>query len=172
MRLDSDDFELFGLQRRFHQDPAQLEDRWRSLQGEVHPDRFVSEGPSAQRLAMQWSVRVNEAYRRLKDPLQRAAYLCELAGAPVQAHSNTAMPADFLARQMEWREALEEAHDEEGLRELERQVAAEKAQRLLAAERFLDEHHDAVKAAQEVRALMFVERFSSDVEERLDGMQD
>ncbi len=172
MRLDSDDFELFGLQRRFHQDPAQLDARWRLLQGEVHPDRFASEGASAQRLAMQWSVRVNEAYRRLKDPLQRAAYLCELAGAPVQAHSNTAMPADFLARQMEWREALEDAHDGEGLRELERQVAAEKAQRLLAAERLLDENHDAVKAAQEVRALMFVERFSSDVEERLDGMQD
>ncbi len=172
MRLDSDDFELFGLQRRFHQDPAQLDTRWRALQGEVHPDRFASEGASAQRLAMQWSVRVNEAYRRLKDPLQRAAYLCELAGAPVQAHSNTAMSADFLVRQMEWREALEEARDGQGLRELERQVAAEKAQRLLAVERLLDERHDAANAAQEVRALMFVERFSSDLEERLDGMQD
>lgn len=172
MRLDSDDFELFGLQRRFHQDPAQLDTRWRALQGEVHPDRFATEGASAQRLAMQWSVRVNEAYRRLKDPLQRAAYLCELAGAPVQAHSNTAMPADFLVRQMEWREALEEARDGQGLRELERQVAAEKAQRLLAVERLLDERRDAANAAQEVRALMFVERFSSDLEERLDGMQD
>jgi len=37
-------------------------------------------------------VRVNEAYQRLKDPLRRGAYLCELAGAPIEAENNTAMP--------------------------------------------------------------------------------
>ena len=29
--------------------------------------------------------------------------------------SNTAMPAEFLMQQMEWREALDEAHDEESI---------------------------------------------------------
>jgi molecular chaperone HscB len=48
-------------------------------------------------------------YQRLKDPLKRAAYLCELAGVPVQSESNTAMPTAFLMQQMQWREALEEA---------------------------------------------------------------
>jgi molecular chaperone HscB len=62
---------------------------------------------------MQWSVRINEAYQRLKDPLKRAAYLCELAGAPVRAEDNTAMPAAFLMQQMEWREALEDAASEQ-----------------------------------------------------------
>ena len=69
MNLDSDDFELFGVPRRFAQDRAELDARWRALQAEVHPDRFAAEGGAAQRAAVQWAVRVNEAYQRLKDPL-------------------------------------------------------------------------------------------------------
>jgi len=107
MKIDSDDFELFGVPRRFEQDAAALDARWRTLLSEAHPDRFVSEGASAQRLAMQWAVRINEAHRRLKDPLRRAAYLCELQGVPINAEDNTAMPGSFLMQQMEWRESLD-----------------------------------------------------------------
>ena len=85
-----------------------LDARWKDLQREAHPDRFAAQGPAAQRVAMQWSVRINEAYQRLKDPLKRAAYLCELHGAPIRAEDNTAMPAAFLMQQMQWREALDE----------------------------------------------------------------
>ena len=91
MNLQSNDFELFGVARQFAQDRAALDARWKELQREAHPDKFAAQGDAAQRLAMQWSVRINEAYQRLKDPLKRAAYLCELAGAPINAHSN--MPA-------------------------------------------------------------------------------
>jgi molecular chaperone HscB len=55
----------------------------------VHPDRFAR---GRGRHGM-WAVRVNEAYQRLKDPLQRGAYLCELRGVPINAEHNTAMPA-------------------------------------------------------------------------------
>jgi molecular chaperone HscB len=76
MKLTDHDFDLFGLPMRFAQDRAALDARWKALQTEVHPDRFASEGGAAQRVAMQWAIRVNEAYQRLKDPLKRAAYLC------------------------------------------------------------------------------------------------
>jgi len=109
MKLDDDDFTLLGLAPRFGIDRQDLDARWKALQVQVHPDRFAADGPAAQRQAMQWSVRVNEAYRRLRDPLSRAAYLCELRGSPVDAHRNTAMPADFLMQQMAWRESLEDA---------------------------------------------------------------
>jgi len=82
MKLDSDDFELFGVPRRFEQDRAVLDARWLALQAEVHPDKFAADGTASQRVAMQWAVRVNEAYQRLKNPLKRAAYLCELNGSP------------------------------------------------------------------------------------------
>ena len=112
MNLQSDDFELFDLPRRFVQERAAIDARWKALQREAHPDRFAAQGAAAQRVAMQWSVRINEAYQRLKDPVRRAAYLCELHGAPIQAEDNTSMPAQFLMQQMEWREALDDAADE------------------------------------------------------------
>ena len=87
--LSSSDFELFGLPERFAQDSAAIDTRWKELQREVHPDKFAAQGAAAQRVAMQWSVRVNEAYKRLRDPLRRAAYLCEHRGAPINAESGS-----------------------------------------------------------------------------------
>ena len=122
MKLDSDDFELFGIDPRFALDPAALDSRWRVLQTEVHPDKFAAQGAAAQRVAMQWAVRVNEAYQRLKDPLKRAAYLCELNGAAIEAENNTSMPRSFLMQQMEWREALDEARTVDDVDALLQQV--------------------------------------------------
>ena len=109
MNLQSTDFELFEIPAQFAQDRSVLDAKWKDLQREAHPDKFAAQGPAAQRIAMQWSVRINEAYARLKDPLKRATYLCELNGAPINAHTNTAMPPAFMMMQIEWREALEEA---------------------------------------------------------------
>ena len=67
-------------------------------------------------------MRVNEAYQRLKDPLTRAAYLCELRGVAVDAERNTAMPQAFLVQQMQWREALEEAGSAADVQALDDQV--------------------------------------------------
>lgn len=170
MNLSDDDFKLFGLPLQFELDRAALDDCWRHLQARVHPDRFASEGASAQRLAMQWSVRVNEAYRRLRDPLTRGAYLCELRGAPIDAQSNTAMPAAFLMQQMQWREALEDAQDVAEVEALEREVRAAEGGLLAELHELLDLRDDPRTAAQRVRALMFVERFREDIEARLDAL--
>ena len=170
MNLQSDDFELFGLPRKFAQERSQIDARWKELQREAHPDRFAAQGAAAQRVAMQWSVRINEAYQRLKDPLRRAAYLCELNGAPVRAEDNTAMPAAFLMQQMEWRESLEDARSEGELDALDDEVMAAKKRMLAECARLLDEAGDAASAVQQVRALMFVARFAQDVERRRDQL--
>jgi molecular chaperone HscB len=170
LHLQCNDFELFGVPERFAQDSAALDARWKELQREAHPDRFAAQGAAAQRVAMQWSVRINEAYRRLKDPLQRAGYLCELRGAPIDAENNTAMPATFLIEQMEWREALDEAADEPALAALDEQLRAARAQVLQDIERLLDRDNDAAAAALQVRALMFIERFGRDVEDRFEQL--
>lgn len=168
MKLSDDDFTLFGLPRRQAQDRAALDARWRQLQAEVHPDRFAAEGAAAQRVAMQWAVRVNEAHARLKDPLSRAAYLCELRGAPIAAENNTAMPPAFLMQQMQWREALDDAADLAAVEALAVEVAASERHLLADLQRRLDDEGDAAAAAADVRALMFVRRFRDDIERRLD----
>ena len=169
MQLSDNDFQIFGLPERCELQRSELDDRWKALQSEVHPDRFAAEGAAAQRVAMQWSVRVNEAYQRLKDPLQRSAYLCGLHGVPVQAENNTAMPAAFLMQQMEWREALDEARTQADVQAIDDCV--EQVERSLLADlaRCLDERQDARAGAQQVRALMFVHRFRQDIERRLDA---
>lgn len=171
MNLQSNDFELFGLQQRFAQDPAALDARWKALQREVHPDKFAVQGAAAQRVAMQWSARINEAYRRLKDPLARAAYLCELGGAPVNAHTNTAMPAHFLMQQMEWREQLDEAQDVPALEALRHSVEASKQVLLEQCAQLLDVQNDGPAAVQRVRELMFIEKFAYDLDRSFDKFE-
>ncbi len=170
MKLDDNDFDLFGVAQRFAQDRAVLDTRWRALQAEVHPDKFAADGAAAQRVAVQWAVRVNEAYQRLKDPLKRAAYLCELAGQPINAENNTAMPGAFLMQQMEWRESLDEARTAQQVETLAEAVSAHRKAALQRLQQLLDDQQDAAAAAQQVRALMFVERFAEDVDRRLEAL--
>jgi molecular chaperone HscB len=170
LNLQSSDFELFGLPERFAQDRAAVDARWKELQREAHPDRFAAQGQAAQRVAMQWSARINEAYARLNDPLKRAAYLCELRGAPINAENNTAMPAAFLVEQMEWREALDDAQAGADVDVLDEQLNRARRQVLERIGQLLDEQGDAPAAAQQVRALMFIERFGEDVQARLEQL--
>jgi molecular chaperone HscB len=170
MNLQSTDFELFDIPARFAQDAAQLDARWKALQRQAHPDKFAAEGAAAQRVAMQWSARINEAYRRLKDPLRRAACLCELNGAPIQAESNTAMPAEFLRQQMAFREALEEAVNLTELDGVHDQATRLEHELLHNIAQQIDDRADFSAAAQSVRALMFLTRLADDIDRRREAL--
>lgn len=170
MKLQDDDFALFGLPQQFVLDRSALDARWRDLQRFAHPDQFSAEGAAAQRLAMQWSVRINEAHQRLKDPLKRAAYLCELAGVPVQAETRTAMPAAFLHQQIEWREVLAQARSAVELDAVRHDVEQERQLRFERCAELLQTQQPAL-AVHEVRALMFIERFASEIAQRHDDFE-
>lgn len=170
LSLQSTDFDIFGLAPQFSLERAALDARWKDLQREAHPDRFATASAAAQREAMQWSVRINEAYQRLKDPLKRAAYLCELNGAPIRAEDNTAMPPAFLMQQMQWREDLDDVASEADLERMAADVASARREMLDALQHTADVQRDFAALAQQVRALMFVERFARDVEARLDQL--
>ena len=170
MNLQSNDFELFDIPMQFAQDRAAIDARWKQLQREAHPDKFAAQGVAAQRVAMQWSVRINEAYRRLKQPLSRASYLCELHGAPIQAENNTAMPTEFLMQQMAWREALDDASTPQAMQEIALTVNESGGELLLKIEHALDIEKNFMAAAQLVRRLMFTERFAHEVDARIDQL--
>jgi molecular chaperone HscB len=120
---------------------------------------------------MQWAVRVNEAYQRLKEPLARGAYLCELRGVPIDAERNTAMPPAFLMQQMEWREALDDATTLPAVETLDAEVATAERTLLAELQRLLDDAGDVDAAAAQVRALMFVRRFREDIDRRLEALE-
>ena len=170
VNLQSNDFELFGVAQKFSQDRAAIDARWKELQREAHPDKFAAQGAAAQRVAMQWSVRINEAYQRLKDPLRRASYLCELNGEAVNAENNTAMPASFLMQQMQWREALDDAKTLDNIDEIASEANKFGREQLLKIEQAIDSQRNFQAAVEHVRSLMFVERFSSDVQNRADQL--
>jgi molecular chaperone HscB len=171
MNLSDTDFELFAVPATFAQDRVTLDARWKELQREVHPDRFAAQGAAAQRIAMQWSVRINEAYQRLKDPVRRAAYLCELNGVPIDAENNTAMPPDFLMQQMAWRETLEEADDAAAIEKLHVEVGNHRIRASSSLDWLIDEKGDYPAAVKQIRALMFIERFAEDIETKSDHLE-
>jgi molecular chaperone HscB len=167
-----DHFALFGLPQRFSLDGTALTQSWRQLQAAVHPDRFAGAPATERRLAMQWSTQVNTAYRTLKDAQLRAAYLCELRGAPIDAERNTAMPTAFLMQQMQWREALDEARERGDVAasgalaqtvEHARNRILEQLASLLDDARPDEQPQAAREAAEAVRVLMFIDKFRQDL---------
>jgi molecular chaperone HscB len=158
-------FELFHLPQRFALDMTALDQAYHEVQNQVHPDKFTNAPDAEKRVAMQWATRANEAYRTLKSPFKRAAYLCELNGVDLQTESNTAMPRAFLMQQMEWREALEDAKaakDAAALEKLDTVLRASRKTEIAQIGVMLDAH-DFTHAAQGVRQLMFLEKFSEEI---------
>ena len=105
--LSQDYFSLFGLPVEFAIDRELLGDRFRRLQGELHPDRYATASSYEQRLAVQHSALVNQAYETLRKPLGRALYLMELDGISQADMSRHQIDGGFLIMQMELREKLE-----------------------------------------------------------------
>lgn len=166
-------FDLFQLPQQFAIDMSALDSAYRHVQGQVHPDKFVSATDAEKRVAMQWATRANEAYQTLKNPLKRAAYLCELRGVDLQTETNTSMPRAFLMQQMEWREALEDAKSAKDVDALERLDAELRAARNAEIEQIgaLLNAQELAPAAQAVRQLMFLEKVGSEVAQLFDLLE-
>lgn len=158
-------FDLFQLPQQFTLDANALDAAYHEVQNRVHPDKFVSASDAEKRVAMQWATRANEAYQTLKNPLRRAAYLCELNGIDLQTESNTSMPAAFLMQQMEWREALDDAKaakDVAALDLIDAELRAVRKAQVAQIGSALDSA-DFAHAALGVRQLMFLEKFGHEI---------
>ena len=170
MNLKQNHFELFGLPENFALDVAALDWVYREVQSRVHPDKFAHAGDAERRLSMQMATQANEAYRTLKEPLARARYLLALHGVDIQSETITAMPAEFLVQQMEWREAVEEAAGQSDvldrlagrLKNEMQQLTTEIGRELNAA--------DYARAAEAVRKLMFLDRLREEIGDALERL--
>ena len=164
INLQSTDFELFQISPNAALDLSQLSRRWKELQALAHPDRFASSGQSA-------TIGINEAYQRLKLPISRFAYLCELNGVGIDAERNTSMPLEFLNQQMQWRETLDEATTISDLQALQQEVDALKNNLEQKCIERIDQQKDFTEAAKLVRSMMFVDRFQIDIDKKADTLE-
>ncbi len=157
-------FELFGLPSAFAVEADALERSYREIQSRVHPDRFAHAGDAERRASLQWTTRVNEAYRTLKDPVQRAKHLLELHGVDVAFETNTAMPPDFLMQQMKLRESLEEAKDPAALDQMRNILRQDKAKLETQIAEAIDSKKDYAGAAGLVRKLQFLDKLDREID--------
>jgi molecular chaperone HscB len=169
--LTSSHFELFGLAPAFALDAGRLDAAYRDIQSQVHPDRYAHAGDAERRASMQMTTRVNEAYRTLKSPVQRAKYLLELNGVDVAFETNTAMPREFLMEQMELREKLEEARDVKALGLLQESLSEAKKKLEERIAQVIDRQRDYQGASDAVRKLMFLERFGEDIASAYEALE-
>jgi molecular chaperone HscB len=103
----NDPFQVLGVTPTFDLDVADLERRQRELSKTLHPDRHSGSLPAERRAALGEAMRVNEAFRALRDPITRAEALLEvLAGSTQKPPIDAALPPGFLMSVMDLREQL------------------------------------------------------------------
>ena len=167
-------FELFGLPPAFSLDKEVLEKAYREIQSQVHPDRFAHAGDAERRASLQWTTRVNEAYRTLKDPVQRGKHFLELHGVDVAFETNTQMPTDFLLQQLELREELESATGGKDASRLDRLRTGLRSQKQTLERKIgdaIDLKRDYPGAAELVRKLMFLDRLDAEIDGAYDELE-
>ena len=171
--FQQDFFQLFSLPQTCRIDNTLLERHYHALQEQVHPDKFSHLSEAERRVSMQWATRVNEAYQTLSNTARRARYLLSLHGVDIQDESNTAMPADFLMEQMEWREAIEEARQGRDVAELDKlESRLQREIRNLEGqlEDRVDASQDYMAAAGDVRKLKFLEKIAEEIASAFDAI--
>ena len=164
-------FELLGLTPAFALETGQLDRSYREIQSRIHPDRFAHAGDAERRASMQLTTQVNEAYRTLRSPVQRAKYLLELNGVDVAFETNTAMPEDFLMEQMELRENLEAARDVDSLDMLQKNLLNQKQTLEAKIAECIDGRHDYSSASDLVRKLMFLEKVGMEIGDAMEALE-
>ena len=173
LNFAADHFTLFGQPRVQSLDLDSLDTSFRAIQARVHPDKHAHAGSSDQRLAMQWATRVNEAYQTLKSPGARARYLLQLLGHDPRIESNTAMPAEFLMKQMELRESVEDARsaaDEAALDHVRVRLVGEIKSEYERLAELIDASKDYSAASDLVRQLMFQEKLLNEIDDALEAV--
>ena len=161
-------FSFFGLSQQFQIDLAALDQAYLAIQKEVHPDRHSRGSDSEQRLAMQMATFANTALQTLKNPIQRGLYLCKLHGVDAHLETNTAMPAAFLMKQMDWRESLyDHAEDLPALETLMAEVQQAQQETLTEITQALDLAKNYIRGAELLRGLLFIDKFAIELDDAI-----
>lgn len=158
-------FNLFQLEPSFNIDTEALEQTYRTLAARFHPDKFASASAFEQKQAVMMSSTINDAYRTLKSPIDRAAYLLKSQNIDADAPEHTSFSPEFLMQQMEWRETLMDAQMEQNhdaIRALDQEIQ-EVQSNLYQDLQQAFEQQDYESAAQWVRHGRFLNKLRNEI---------
>jgi molecular chaperone HscB len=85
-----DYFTFFGMPRKLNLDVAALERDFYNLSRKLHPDLSARATSEEQEWSLEQSSMLNDAYRTLRDPIQRTQYLLKLEGVELEEQSKSA----------------------------------------------------------------------------------
>ena len=95
-----DFFSFLGLPRKLNIDAADLEQRYRALSRQYHPDYFYNAPPAERRASLERSSYLNDAYRTLRNTVSRIEYLLKLEGQMERESSGKATPPPALLEEV------------------------------------------------------------------------
>lgn len=143
-----DYFSFLGLPRKLDLDVASLEQRFRALSRQFHPDFYYNATPTERRASLERASYLNDAYRTLKQPSSRVAYLLEIEGVLKMSDQEAGkkVPASLLEEVFALNEELDEVRDARaaGLTDEEWRARLDKAAAPIEARRA--EHEAQVRA--------------------------
>jgi len=104
----TDYYELLGIPKSLNLSLDALQQRYYALSRELHPDRFMRRPEAERERALEMSSALNDAYRTLKDPIQRAQYVLSQEGFDIGEQRSKDVPPELLEEVFELNMALEE----------------------------------------------------------------
>ena len=157
-------FELFKLPEKFQIDTEKLQENYRSIQKEIHPDRFATSSENEKMQSMIKTTQINDAYQTLKSPIKRAKYILSLH----KFNEKVTLPPDFLMQQMEWEERLEEIEkDKNELEQFKLSINKEYEQYSSLAQKQIDSEQKWSEAAITIDKLYFIEKLLFKIKTKL-----
>ena len=150
-------FELFNLPERFQLDLEILQENYRAIQKEIHPDRFATSSENEKVQSMIKSTQANDAYQTLKSPIKRAKYILSLH----KSIEKITLPPDFLMQQMEWEEYLESISKQKvELEKFSHLINSKYQKNIIALEKVCDKDNNWNGAMEILNELQFVEKLN------------
>lgn len=167
-------FTLLGVPVSSEVDTALLEQKYKLLQAQLHPDRNLDAEQGSNLAAIQQASLLNDAYAALRSPLRRAEHLLQLKGVDTNSYVQADLDQDFLLTQLKLREKLEELQKQanaDGLERMLRQMEQEFASKWREFSSQFD-RGNFQSAYQAFRELQFLQKLIEEIREAEDRLLD
>ena len=107
MNSSNNFFSLFELPLSSEVDTVLLEQKYKQLQTQLHPDRQMNLDGGSKLAVIQQASMLNDAYATLLSPLRRAEHLLQLKGIDTSSYDQADLDKDFLLAQLKLREEMD-----------------------------------------------------------------